>query len=51
MRHEPIRGFISTNKGRRFLLDCGHKATIGDGRSNTIIIYSTGKTCCHKCGY
>lgn len=49
--YQPIAQLLATIKGRRFVLDCGHKAIIGDQRSNTIIITNTGKTLCHNCGY
>ena len=48
---EPIRKMIQEYKGKRFILDCGHKVKIGDGRSNTMILYSSGKAVCHNCGY
>ena len=41
--------------GEKFMLDCGHKVTIGHSFANTLIIYSMGggriKTVCHNCGY
>ena len=49
--YRPISEFIAEHKGRRFILDCGHKAILGDGRSNTIIIHANGQTECHNCGY
>ena len=48
---QPIQEFIREHKGRRFVLDCCHLATIGDGRSNTIIITASGEAVCHSCGY
>ncbi|MGD0399395.1 MAG: hypothetical protein ABSC04_10825 [Syntrophobacteraceae bacterium] len=48
---EPIQNLLLEHKGRRFVLDCGHRAILGDGRSNTIIVYAGGKAVCHQCGY
>ncbi|MCE5335126.1 MAG: hypothetical protein LLG06_11145 [Desulfobacteraceae bacterium] len=50
-RRESIRKFLSEQRGRRFVLDCGHKAIIGDGRSNTIVIFPDGTAKCHNCTY
>jgi len=49
--YEPIQEFIARHKRKRFLLDWGHRAIIGDGRSNTIILTADGKAVCHQCGY
>jgi len=41
--------------GEKFLLDCGHKVTIGHNFANTLIIHSIGggtiRTACHECEY
>jgi hypothetical protein len=47
----PIRDFIKEHKGGRFILDGGHLAIIGDGRSSTIIITASGEAICLECGY
>gem|GEM_PF-935971 len=49
--YEPVANFMARNKGLRLLLDCGHRAIIGDSRSNTIIMYANGQAVCHNCGY
>jgi hypothetical protein len=49
--YEPVREFIEKHKGQRLILDWGHRAIIGDGRSNTIILTADGKAVCHECGY
>jgi|WetSurMetagenome_2_1015567.scaffolds.fasta_scaffold143825_4 hypothetical protein len=48
---QPIRDFIKLHKGRRFVLDLGHLVIIGDGRSTTTIITTSGDAVCHSCGY
>ena len=38
-------------KDKRIQLSCGHSASIGHCFSNTLIVYSDGRTVCHECGY
>ena len=49
----PIEDWLRENKGRKLILSCGHKATIGHNFSNTIIIHAGTDfhAVCHECGY
>jgi|PlaIllAssembly_1097288.scaffolds.fasta_scaffold1957473_3 hypothetical protein len=48
---EKAEDFIARNKGVKLKLSCGHTRIIGDRRSDTIIIYASGRAVCHNCGY
>jgi len=50
---EALHFIIKQLRGRKFMLDCGHKVTFGHFLGNNIIIYNgvNPKIICTDCGY
>ena len=50
---EELRKLLSELKGRKFLLDCGHKVTFGHFLGNNITIMNGRKhrIICSQCSY
>ena len=50
---QALRNIIEGLRGRKFLLDCGHKVTFGHFLGNSVTVYN-GKVptiICSLCGY
>jgi len=50
---EVLHALLTTLKGRKFTLDCGHHITFGYFLGNNVIIYNgkRPKIICTQCGY
>ncbi len=50
---EELREVIASLKGKKFVLDCGHRITFGHNLGNNLIIYNgkEPRIICSLCGY